>query len=57
MTPSEHLNAMKTYGEDCFCPICEEDRKPTIGFFAALTSEQQKAALEYRGEENHGEIP
>jgi hypothetical protein len=28
--------------------------RPMTGFFAALTPEQQKAALEYRGPENHG---
>jgi hypothetical protein len=29
--------------------------RPAVGFFAALTPEQKKRALTYRGEENHGE--
>jgi hypothetical protein len=36
-------------------PECLHSARPMTGFFATLTSEQQKAALEYRGEENHGD--
>jgi hypothetical protein len=34
---------------------CMYPPRPMTGFFASLTQEQQKAALEYRGEENHGD--
>jgi hypothetical protein len=36
-------------------PECVYAPRPMTGFFAGLTPEQQKAALEYRGEENHGD--
>jgi hypothetical protein len=29
-------------------------RRPVTGFFASLTPDQQKAALNYAGPENHG---
>lgn len=29
--------------------------RPMTGFFAGLTAEQKKKALEYRGEETHGD--
>jgi hypothetical protein len=29
--------------------------RPMTGFFASLTAEQKKKALEYRGEESHGD--
>lgn len=29
--------------------------RPMNGFFAGLTADQKKQALEYRGQENHGE--
>jgi hypothetical protein len=35
---------------ECLCPA-----RPMIGSFAGLTPEQQKAALEYRGDEIHGD--
>jgi hypothetical protein len=28
--------------------------RPMTGFFASLTDEQKRAALAYRGDENHG---
>jgi hypothetical protein len=34
-------------------PVC--NARPMTGFFASLTPEQQKAALEYRGDEDHGD--
>ena len=33
----------------------ESKPRPLTGFFAGLTAEQKKAALEYRGDENHGD--
>ncbi len=35
-------------------PFCATPR-PMTGFFATLTEEQKKLALEYRGEETHGD--
>lgn len=34
--------------------LCAEAR-PMTRFFTSLTAEQQKRALSYRGEENHGD--
>jgi hypothetical protein len=36
-------------------PFCATPR-PMTGFFATLTEEQKKLALEYRGNETHGDI-
>ncbi len=36
-------------------PECVYTPRPMTGFFANLTPEQQQAALEYRGDENHGD--
>lgn len=35
-------------------PFCATPR-PMTGFFATLTEEQKKLALEYRGDETHGD--
>lgn len=35
-------------------PFCATPR-PMTGFFATLTAEQKKLALEYRGKETHGD--
>jgi hypothetical protein len=35
-------------------PFCATPR-PMTGFFATLTQEQKKLALEYRGDETHGD--
>lgn len=59
MTNDEEENAVrqlcKEIGYARVAKIAQELCSREGGFFSRLTVEKQKAALEYRGDENHGD--